>query len=126
MNLRLASITFLLLSGVPNLPAIGLASSSGGPQQKDDRKQAADKVIPNSMTGCIDQGADGKFVLIHEKSLERIANLTAEGFPTEGFAKYLGQKVTVRGTASSDGTGSTFRVRRVEVVSETCAPQQQL
>jgi hypothetical protein len=77
------------------------------------------------MAGCVDQAADGQFVLIHDRTRDKIANLIAEGFPMEGFAKHVGQKVTVRGTASTDGTSSTFRVRSIEVISETCAPEKQ-
>jgi hypothetical protein len=53
-----------------------------------------------------------------------IANLAADGFPTEGFAKYMGNKVTVRGTASSGGSRPLFKVRNIEKISETCAPRQ--
>ena len=125
MRYQLASILMCLLSGAGHLPA---ATSSPEPQQKKqerNQKQSAEKAVPTTMAGCIDQAADGQFVLIHDQTREKIANLVAEGFPMEGFAKYVGQKVTVRGTVSKDDTGSTFRVRKVEVISEICAPQSQ-
>ena len=54
-----------------------------------------------------------------------IADLVAEGFPTEGFAKHMGHKVTVRGTSNSGGTRTVIKVRSIETLSDTCAPQQQ-
>jgi hypothetical protein len=51
--------------------------------------------------------------------------LEAEGFPTEGFAKHVGHKVNVRGTAgSNDQQGPVFKVRSVEALSDTCGPKQ--
>jgi hypothetical protein len=50
-----------------------------------------------------------------------IANLAADGFPAEGFAKHVGHKVTVRGTVSSGGSRPIFKVRTIETISETCA-----
>ena len=76
-----------------------------------------------SLTGCIDE-QDGHYVLIDNRTLTPIASLEAEGFPTEGFAKHLGHKVTVRGISNS-GTGRpVFKVRSIDTISETCAPQQ--
>jgi hypothetical protein len=66
---------------------------------------------------------DGRYVLVDDRSLNPTADLVAEGFPTEGFAKYMGQKVTVRGASSSGGARPVFRVRTIETVSATCAPQ---
>ena len=77
-----------------------------------------------SLTGCVDE-QDGQYILVNDHTLSPIANLEADGFPTEGFAKHMGHKVTVRGTSSTDGTKPVFRVRTIETVSETCAPQLQ-
>ena len=73
------------------------------------------------MTGCVDE-QDGKYVLLEDRNRTPIADLEADGFPTEGFAKHLGQKVTVRGTRIPAGERPLFRVRSIEVVSETCGP----
>jgi len=73
------------------------------------------------MTGCIDE-KDGHYVLVEDRTMTPIANLEADGFPTEGFAKHLGHKVTVRGTSSSNGNLPTFKVRSIQTVSETCGP----
>jgi hypothetical protein len=76
-----------------------------------------------AMTGCIDEH-DGRYVLIHDQTRDLIANLEAEGFPTEGFAKHLGHKVTVRGAVASEGSNPVFKVRTIETISDTCGPQQ--
>jgi hypothetical protein len=61
--------------------------------------------------------------LIDDRTRNPIASLEAEGFETEGFAKHVGHKVTVRGTSIPGGARPVFRVRSVETVSETCGPQ---
>ncbi|MGA3237008.1 MAG: hypothetical protein ABSG03_11925 [Bryobacteraceae bacterium] len=88
-------------------------------QPKKDAKNASD-----SMTGCIDE-QDGHYVLTNDRDLALIAVLEADGFPTEAFAKHVGHKVTVRGTAIPGGTHPTFKVRGIAMVSDTCAPQHQ-
>ncbi|HXS96228.1 MAG TPA: hypothetical protein VN736_16610 [Candidatus Limnocylindrales bacterium] len=77
------------------------------------------------MTGCVDE-QDGKYVLVDDRTLNPIASLEADGFPTEGFAKHMGHKVTVRGTSSTGGAKPVFKVRTIEPVADTCAPQQRL
>jgi hypothetical protein len=54
--------------------------------------------------------------------LAPIADLEAVGFPTEGFAKHVGHKVTVKGASTPSSARPVFKVRTVETVSETCAP----
>jgi hypothetical protein len=61
--------------------------------------------------------------LISDRTTELMANLEAVGFPQEGFAKYLGQKVTVKGASATKDGRPVFQVRTIETVSETCAPQ---
>jgi len=73
-----------------------------------------------SQTGCVDE-QDGDWVLLNEQSRAIITHLLAEGFPAEGFAKHMGHKVTVRGTANSAGSSPTFKVRSIETISETCS-----
>jgi hypothetical protein len=90
------------------------------PQSKAEPKQKADpKSQSAALTGCVDE-QEGKWVLVNNQTMATIANLAADGFPVEAFAKYVGHKVTVRGTASSDGSKSVFKVREIESVSDTC------
>ena len=109
----LALVFFLLATPV------GAQNNSGGKegQPKTDSKTSA-------MTGCIDEQG-GHYVLVEDRNMTPIADLIADGFPTEGFAKHMGHKVTVRGTTSASGNESrpTFKVRSIDTVSQTCAPQ---
>jgi hypothetical protein len=64
---------------------------------------------------------DGHWVLVSDQTMAIIANLAADGFPPEAFAKHVGHKVTVRGTRSPGGPTPMFKVRSIETISETCA-----
>jgi hypothetical protein len=98
-----------------------VVSSVAYPQtQKESPKQQKKGVTSASLTGCVDQ-QDGRYVLVDDRGLNKIADLEADGFPTEGFAKHVGHKVIVRGTSTA-GDKPLFRVRAVETVSDTCAP----
>jgi hypothetical protein len=105
--------------------AVGIpCTAAASPTQKSDGKKTEQKKKPegSSLTGCVDQ-QDGQFVLVDDREMKVIANLDAEGFPIEGFAKHVGQKVTVRGTNNPGGGRPVFKVRTVETISESCAPQ---
>jgi hypothetical protein len=91
------------------------------PNQDSPRKEQKTKT--DSLTGCIDQ-QDGRYVLVNDRNLNAVALLEADGFPTEGFAKHMGHKVTVRGTSSPGGALPIFKVRGIDTVSDTCVPQQ--
>ena len=64
-------------------------------------------------------------LFVDERNLLPLANLEADGFPVESFAKHLGHKVTVRGMTSSSGTRAVFKVRSIDTVAETCGPQHE-
>jgi hypothetical protein len=99
---------------------------AGSPQEPPAAGQSRKKAAPNageSMSGCVDEH-DGQYVLIHDQTRNLIANLEAEGFPTENFARHLGHKVTVRGTSNPNGAHPVFKVRSVETISDTCGAQQ--
>ena len=122
---RLTYIALLALFAAWSIPCVA-ASKSGsaqdGQKQKQDQKQSKAKSSAASLTGCIDE-QDGHYVMLSERTRDPIADLQAEGFETEGFAKHVGQKVTVRGTSSPGDIRPLFRVRSIETVSDTCAPQ---
>lgn len=89
-------------------------------EQAGQTKKKDSKPAQASLTGCIDE-QNGQYVLIHDQTRDLIANLVAEGFPTENFAKHLGHKVTVRGTKNpAESAPPVFRVRSVESISEAC------
>jgi len=91
-------------------------------QQQGSKKDSKTKGDSASMTGCIDED-NGHYVLISDRTRATIANLEAEGFPVEGFAKHVGHRVTVRGTVNPAGDVPLFRVRSIETINETCEPQ---
>ena len=114
MRCGLAFIFLLSVSPLIWTPAVAQE------KRQQPKQEKAPKQATTSLTGCVDQ-QDGLFVLIQEQTRSTIANLEAQGFPTEGFAKHVGHKVTVRGTADPGGTGHpTFKVRSIETVNESC------
>lgn len=128
MYRRIASITllaFVFAWGLVSVAASNPGSEQAGEKQdqKQKEKQSKAKDSGASLTGCVDEH-DGHYVLISDRTRDPIADLEAEGFPTEGFAKHVGHKVTVRGTSNSSGARPLFRVRSVETISDTCSPQQ--
>ncbi len=123
MHCRLASILAFSIGVLAWASPVGLAQQRQE-QPKQERKAPDRKQSAASLTGCIDQ-QDGRYVLISEQTRSLIANLEADGFPTEGFARHLGHKVTVRGTGSPGGAEHpVFKVRSVETISESCEPQE--
>ncbi|HWD00378.1 MAG TPA: hypothetical protein VG456_26660 [Candidatus Sulfopaludibacter sp.] len=76
-----------------------------------------------ALTGCVDQ-QDSHYVLVDDRNLSPIANLQADGFPEEGFAKHMGHKVTVRGISNPGGTLPVIKVRTIETLSDSCQPKQ--
>jgi len=99
--------------------AIQAAAGPKGEQGKSKRKAAP----ASSLSGCVDE-QNGRYTLVDDRNLEPVADLEADGFPTEGFAKHMGQKVTVRGTSITGSARPLFKVRSIEILSETCAPTQ--
>jgi hypothetical protein len=125
MNRPLASGFFALLlvsslSGIATAPAF----AQTGRKQEDKKAPAKGKPASAQMTGCVDEH-EGQYVLLDDRTRDPIASLEAEGFETEGFAKHVGHKVTVRGTSNPGSARPNFRVRSIETVSETCgAPSE--
>jgi hypothetical protein len=100
-------------------------SAAREPQSQSKAQEGSKKVASGaSLSGCVDQ-QDGRYVLVDDRSLEPVADLEADGFATESFAKHMGHKVTIRGTSNSGSTRPLFKVRTIETVSETCAPTPQ-
>jgi hypothetical protein len=114
-----------------SLTVFGLLASSASffaaqaPAGQKKQQTSKEKAAPgSSLSGCVDQ-QDGHYVLVDDRNLSPVADLEADGFPTEGFAKHVGHKVTVRGTSNSGSTRPIFKVRSIETISETCAPTPQ-
>jgi len=127
MNHPSAALVLALYSIIGS-PAVSIAAwdSADQQQQRDRKTPESKKTDVGSLTGCVDEQEGARYVLIDERNLTPIANLEAEGFPNEGFAKHLGQKVTVRGTINSSGPRPLFKVRSIETISSACGNKQQL
>lgn len=87
---------------------------------------SADKKTPSAekMTGCVDQ-RDGRYILIGNRALGKIAELEAVGVQQEGFAKYVGNRVTVAGQKKGEGDTVVLRVRSIRQIAEGCAANDQ-
>ena len=94
-----------------------------GQEQQKQPKTPPKSSAQATLTGCLDE-QDGRYVLTDDREMKPIATLEADGFPTEGFAKHMGHKVTVRGTTSSDTPVPVFKVRSIETIAESCSPQR--
>jgi hypothetical protein len=119
--MRMSHIIFFIVFSLVAAPA-GMAGPS---DSKQPNKQAKGDRKPLSiLTGCMDE-QDGHYVLLDEKSMNPVADLDADGVPSEDlFAKHVGQKVTIRGSSTAGGSRPLFKVRSIETVSEVCATQK--
>lgn len=123
MNRQWASITLPITLFILCLNAQSICyGDNSAIQEKKQAPTNEAKTGKPSLTGCLDE-QDGHYVLVDDRTLTPVADLEADGFPTEGFAKHVGHKVTVRGTSNSGAVRPLFKVRSIETVSETCAPQ---
>jgi len=120
MRIQTVSLA-LLLEFTTWAPAKVVFAQASSTQTNSPGKKGTSQA---TLTGCLDQ-QEGRYVLVDDRNLQPVADLEAEGFPTEGFAKHLGQKVTLRGTRNSGGARQIFKVRSIETVNETCAPASQ-
>jgi len=111
---------FALFGSVSGITAAG--SEQAPPKPKQEQKKQPEKTSAASLTGCIDE-QNGKYLMIDNRTRDPIADLAAEGFELEGFAKHVGHKVTVRGISSPGESRPLFRVRSIEPISDSCEPQ---
>jgi hypothetical protein len=120
MKPKPASFALLLIGYSVLVPTVLYSAQAPATQKKgsDSKKKAVPQA---SLSGCIDQ-QEGRYVLVDDKTLSAVADLDADGFPTEGFAKYMGHKVTLRGTSNPGSTRPAFKVRSIETISESCSP----
>jgi len=104
-----------LLMGV----VLCLAPHAVNARGQDDPIKRADPQTKQSLTGCVDQQY-GQYVLLDDQMV-KITALQSSGADQNIFAKFVGRKVTVRGTKSS-GPKASFTVTGVEQVADTCSP----
>jgi hypothetical protein len=116
----LAILTVLAVLVPP--ASLSASQDTGGQKTAQGAKKKAEAGA--SLTGCVDE-KEGHYILVDDRNLNPVADLEADGFPTEGFAKHVGHKVTVRGISSSGSARPVFKVRSIETVSDSCAPTPQ-
>ena len=116
----LALFALLLFGSISGVTAAG--SEQAPPKSKQEQKKQPEKTSAASLTGCIDE-QNGHYIMIDEGTRNPVADLAAEGFETEGFAKHVGHKVTVRGISSPGESRPLFRVRSIETISDSCEPR---
>src|SRR6266568_8226016 len=119
MRPRTASIVLIIILALISTPFAVRGAVGEADQEKKEVPAKKKAEQGSALTGCVDQ-QDGQYVLVDERNREAIADLIAEGFPTEGFAKHVGHKVTVRGTSNSGGSRPVMKVRSIQPVSDTC------
>jgi hypothetical protein len=88
------------------------AGWEGPPPQAPARKKTPPKSLHKlgaSLTVCVDQ-EDAGFVLLQDRTRNAVTDPEAYGFPSESFAKHLGQKATIRGISSPGEPRPVFKV----------------
>ena len=92
-------------------------------EQKAQPPRREQKGQASSLTGCVDE-QDGKYVLLDDRMLNKLANLeTAIAGSEDVFAKHMGHKVIVKGTRVS-GQETVFKVASIEQVAAVCSAAQ--
>jgi hypothetical protein len=122
--MKVAIVVFsVLVSVVFAAPTDEKSSPRDGGQKKSAPKAKSSREGQQSLTGCVDE-QDGKYVLLDDHMLEKLANLEAANAGDEDvFAKHVGHKVTIKGTKPSEPDGK-FKVTSIEDISTVCAPAQ--
>ena len=92
MNRCTASVLLLFSSSLWSVPGVSATPFSEQTGQKQSNKQPKQsKTNETTLTGCVDE-QNGQYLLINDRTRDPIADLVADGFPTEGFARHLGQR----------------------------------
>ena len=113
-----------MLAGFATLAPAALSAAQAPDSEKKAPAGKKPAASASTLSGCVDE-KEGHYIMVDDRNLSPVADLEADGFTTEGFAKHVGHKVTVRGTSSSGSTRPVFKVRSIETLSESCAPTPQ-
>ncbi|MGH9718611.1 MAG: hypothetical protein ACRD8O_00230 [Bryobacteraceae bacterium] len=105
----------------PAAPAQAQKKSKAPRKETPAKKEAPDT---KTLTGCVDE-KDGVYTLTEDTAIKTIAKLQAVGFEQEGFAKFVGHKVSVTGQLTESGDTPSMKVRAIKKIAEVCAPAQQ-
>jgi hypothetical protein len=89
-------------------------SPKSGNKVAERSRSAVEKI-----TGCLDQ--QGETYLLRELTeAGKVTTLHGKGFSDDNFARYVGHKVTVHGTAAKYGETTIFQVTKVEDSGPGC------
>jgi hypothetical protein len=95
--------------------------SDGSQKKADPKSQKSNRQARESLTGCVDE-QDGKYVLLDDRMLNKLANLeTSVASAEDFFARFVGHKVVVKGSKAS-GQETVFKVTGIEDVAAVCSP----
>jgi hypothetical protein len=98
--------------------------SDGSQKKAAPKSKKSNRQTQESLSGCVDE-QDGKYVLLDDRMLNKLANLeTTVASAEDFFAKHVGHKVVVRGNKAS-GQETVFKVTGIEDVAAVCAPAQE-
>jgi len=119
-------IKALFLITLTGLVIAAPSENAGAPQEskkKSEPKAKSSRSTQQTLTGCVDE-QDGKYVLLDDRMLTKLALLEAVPASNEAFfAKHLGHKVTIKGSKSSEQE-APFKVTSIEDLASVCAPAQ--
>src|SRR5262245_64466137 len=91
---------------------LALTLSAAAPAQKKSKSPKKDAAASTTLAGCVDE-KDGVYTLTDDTAIKTIARLQAVGFEQEGFAKFVGHKVSVTGQLTNEGDVPLMKVRAI-------------
>jgi hypothetical protein len=119
--MKMLTLIWAVFAGFGLVALADEKSPRDGTQKKAAPKSKSSR--QESLTGCVDE-QDGKYVLLDDKMLKKVANLeTAIASSEDVFAKHLGHKVIVKGSRVPEQE-AVFKVASIEDVAAVCAPAQ--
>ena len=105
-NWRVVPVSLVLLGA--------LAGADQRPGKKPpERKKTAEHTVTRA--GCLDQ-RDEKYVLASEDEMRTVTELAGRAFSSDNFARFVGQKVRVRGAMDK----GAFQVDEIDKVADSC------
>lgn len=102
--MRLLSV-FLLAACISLAPAADKDTKS--------RNRTEAKQVLTTLTGVIDQAGD-EFILSSEDTMGTKAVLRAQGFTADNFARFVGNRVEVRGEMQVEGERRVLMVKSLD------------
>ena len=102
------ALLLLALAAFPDQQTPGSNPQSRPPKPK--------RAVETVLTGCLDQRGE-TYVLSSTSNMSKTTTLKGKTFSDDNFARYVGKKVSVRGTMRSEA----LEVSAVEKLADTCS-----